>query len=111
MEIANRCPGDTKPVEPGGPGREREGGADRGNWGKTQGGGKHQHQSHVPGTGIVDLDPILRETTFVSHFLWSMVMSQVIGKLSSGEKCHVNYRDSKLTHILQNSLGMKCKFT
>ena len=35
---------------------------------------------------------------------------QVIGKLSSGEKCHVNYRDSKLTHILQNSLGMKLVF-
>ena len=111
LKIANRCPGDTKPVEPGGPGREREGGADWGNWGKTQRGGKHQHQSHVPGTGIVDLDQILRETTLVSHFLWSMLMSQVIGKLSSGEKCHVNYRDSKLTHILQNSLGMKFKLT
>ena len=35
------------------------------------------------------------------------VLVKVIGKLSSGEKCHVNYRDSKLTHILQNSLGMK----
>ena len=60
---------------------------------------------------IVDLDQISRKTTLVSHFLWSMLMSQVIGKLSSGEKCHVNYRDSKLTHILQNSLGMKCKFS
>ena len=37
------------------------------------------------------------------------VLVKVIGKLSSGEKCHVNYRDSKLTHILQNSLGKALK--
>ena len=37
------------------------------------------------------------------------IFSKVIGKLSSGEKGHVNYRDSKLTHILQNSLGKALK--
>ena len=37
------------------------------------------------------------------------LLVKVIGKLSSGEKCHVNYRDSKLTHILQNSLGKASK--
>ena len=29
---------------------------------------------------------------------------QVIGKLSSGEKCHVNYRDSKLTRLAFGAL-------
>ena len=34
---------------------------------------------------------------------------QVIGKLSSGDAQHINYRDSKLTRILQNSLGGNAK--
>ena len=34
------------------------------------------------------------------------VLGQVIQKLSGGDKpAHVNYRDSKLTRILQNSIG------
>merc|ERR1719509_478463 len=34
-----------------------------------------------------------------------MMLGQVIQKLSSGAGGHVNFRDSKLTRILQNSLG------
>lgn len=34
-----------------------------------------------------------------------LTLSTVIGKLSSGKKLHINYRDSSLTRILQNSLG------
>ncbi|XP_064455061.1 uncharacterized protein LOC135366319 [Ornithodoros turicata] len=33
------------------------------------------------------------------------VLGQVISKLSRGERGHINYRDSKLTRILKNSLG------
>ena len=33
----------------------------------------------------------------------------MIGKLSSGDAQHINYRDSKLTRILQNSLGGNAK--
>ena len=32
------------------------------------------------------------------------IANQVIQKLSTGSK-HINYRDSKLTRILQNSIG------
>ena len=39
-----------------------------------------------------------------------MVLGQVIGKLSGGDKGqHINYRDSKLTSILQNSIGGNAK--
>ena len=39
-----------------------------------------------------------------------MTLGQVIQKLSSGgKKAHINYRDSKLTRILQNSLGGNAK--
>ena len=39
-----------------------------------------------------------------------MVLGQVIGKLSAGDKGqHINYRDSKLTRILQNSIGGNAK--
>ena len=44
--------GDSKPAELGGPGGKRKGGADGGNWGETEGGSKHQHQSDVPWPGI-----------------------------------------------------------
>ena len=37
-------------------------------------------------------------------------MIKVIQKLSSGDKnVHINYRDSKLTRLLQNSLGGNAK--
>ena len=38
-----------------------------------------------------------------------MVLGQVIQKLSSGEKGHINFRDSNLTRILQNSIGGNAK--
>jgi centromeric protein E len=38
-----------------------------------------------------------------------LMLGQAIQKLSSGDKKHVNYRDSKLTRILQNSLGGNAK--
>ena len=38
-----------------------------------------------------------------------LTLSSVIGKLSSGKKLHINYRDSSLTRILQNSLGGNAK--
>ena len=38
-----------------------------------------------------------------------MVLGQVIQKLSSGEKGHINFRDSNLTKILQNSIGGNAK--
>lgn len=34
-----------------------------------------------------------------------MVAMKVIGKLSEGKASHVPYRDSKLTRLLQSSLG------
>merc|ERR1712228_618135 len=36
---------------------------------------------------------------------------QVINALSSGKNGHIPYRDSKLTHVLSNSLGGNCKTT
>merc|ERR1719270_1760090 len=38
-----------------------------------------------------------------------MTLGQVIQKLSSGSSAHIPYRDSKLTRILQNSLGGNAK--
>ena len=38
-----------------------------------------------------------------------MTLGQVIQKLSSGGSQHIPYRDSKLTRILQNSLGGNAK--
>jgi len=38
-----------------------------------------------------------------------MVLGQVIQKLSSGDKGHINFRDSNLTRILQNSIGGNAK--
>ena len=38
-----------------------------------------------------------------------MVLGQVIQKLSSGDKGHINFRDSNLTKILQNSIGGNAK--
>ena len=38
-----------------------------------------------------------------------MTLGQVIQKLSSGGNTHIPYRDSKLTRILQNSLGGNAK--
>ncbi|CAN7942163.1 unnamed protein product, partial [Ixodes hexagonus] len=45
----------------------------------------------------------LREGNYINSSL--MVLSQVISKLSRGEQGHINFRDSKLTRILQSSLG------
>ena len=38
-----------------------------------------------------------------------MTLGQVIKKLSGGDTAHIPYRDSKLTRILQNSLGGNAK--
>merc|ERR1719229_1428119 len=38
-------------------------------------------------------------------------LGQVINALSSGKHGHIPYRDSKLTHVLANSLGGNCKTT
>jgi centromeric protein E len=38
-----------------------------------------------------------------------LMLGQAIQKLSSGDQKHINYRDSKLTRILQNSLGGNAK--
>ena len=38
-----------------------------------------------------------------------MTLGQVIQKLSSGGSSHIPYRDSKLTRILENSLGGNAK--
>ena len=40
-----------------------------------------------------------------------MMLGQVIQKLSSGHGSHINYRDSKLTRLLQNSLGGNARST
>jgi centromeric protein E len=45
----------------------------------------------------------LKEGSNINQSL--MVLGRVIGKLSSGDTAHINYRDSKLTRILQNSIG------
>jgi centromeric protein E len=45
----------------------------------------------------------LKEGSNINQSL--MVLGSVIGKLSSGDSAHINYRDSKLTRILQNSIG------
>ncbi|CAN8022276.1 unnamed protein product, partial [Ixodes persulcatus] len=44
-----------------------------------------------------------REGNFINTSL--MALSRVISMLSRGERGFINYRDSKLTRILQNSLG------
>lgn len=38
-----------------------------------------------------------------------LALGNVINALSSRENCHVAYRDSKLTRVLQDSLGGNCK--
>merc|ERR1740131_273373 len=48
----------------------------------------------------------LKEGSKINQSL--LTLGQVIQKLSSGEG-HVNFRDSKLTRILQNSLGGNAK--
>lgn len=44
-----------------------------------------------------------KETGNINRSLF--YLSEVIKKLSSDEEKHINYRDSKLTHILKDSLG------
>ena len=44
---------------------------------------------------------------FIHHII--PILYQVIQKLSSGSSAHIPYRDSKLTRILQNSLGGNAK--
>merc|ERR1740129_2334161 len=46
---------------------------------------------------------VLKEGCNINNSL--MILGQVIQKLSSGSTSYINFRDSKLTRILQNSLG------
>ncbi|KAF7683518.1 Kinesin-like protein KIF15 [Astathelohania contejeani] len=48
-----------------------------------------------------------RETANINKSL--LCLGKVISKLSLGNECHVNYRDSKLTFILKDSLGGNSK--
>ncbi|XP_065281930.1 uncharacterized protein [Dermacentor albipictus] len=50
-----------------------------------------------------DLGERFRESTRINLSL--TFLTQVISKLSRGERGHINFRDSKLTRILRNSLG------
>ncbi|XP_050042789.1 uncharacterized protein [Dermacentor andersoni] len=50
-----------------------------------------------------DLGERFRESTRINVSL--TFLTQVISKLSRGERGHINFRDSKLTRILRNSLG------
>ena len=43
------------------------------------------------------------ETAHINKSLFTL--SHVISKLAENKKAHIPYRDSKLTRILQNSLG------
>jgi len=45
----------------------------------------------------------LKEANSINTSL--MALGTVIAKLSSGEKAHIPYRDSKLTHLLSSSIG------
>jgi hypothetical protein len=59
-------------------------------------------QSQVKGVG-------LKEATKINGSL--LVLSTVISKLSEGKQQHIPFRDSKLTRLLQNSLGGNSRTT
>ena len=75
---------------------------------QTGAGGQRLKEGCNINQSLMTLGQVKYKLAIFNHHI-IRILHQVIQKLSSGSSAHIPYRDSKLTRILQNSLGGNAK--